>query len=121
MKPTLVSIAFAAIATISTASLASASTGQRPVPTSTNLETTNMGPVLQEARGGADDAPGDDRGGNRGRHGGGRDDGPNHTFLLKDGATNIQLARHGADDAPGDDRGGRGGRGHGRDDGPNHG
>ncbi|MCM2475504.1 hypothetical protein HGO38_18645 [Rhizobium sp. CG5] len=52
------------------------------------------------ARKGADDKPGHTR---RGR---GRDDGPNHTFLLK--LDETQVARRGADDKPGHNRRGRG-------------
>lgn len=74
--------------------------------------------TLQLARHGADDKPGDDRGGKRGGHG--ADDPAGHASL--EGISLYQLARHGADDKPGDDRGRRGGRGggHGADDGPNH-
>ena len=59
------------------------------------------------ARHGADDPAGHVSGG------GGKDDGPGHTFLIKDNG--LKVARHGADDPAGDDRGG-----HGNDDGPNH-
>lgn len=69
--------------------------------------------MLEMARHGADDPAGDDRGG-KGR---GKDDGPNHTMIIKSSPM-LQMARHGADDPAGDDRGGKGG---GKDDGPNHG
>jgi len=52
------------------------------------------------AKKGADDRPGHNR---RGR---GRDDGPNHAFLLK--LDDVQVARRGADDRPGHIRHGRG-------------
>ena len=59
------------------------------------------------AKKGADDKPGHTR---RGR---GRDDGPNHAFLLK--LEETQVARSGADDKPGHVRHGRG-----TDDQPGH-
>ncbi|NZD48347.1 hypothetical protein [Rhizobium leguminosarum] len=59
------------------------------------------------AKKGADDKPGHTR---RGR---GRDDGPNHAFLLK--LEKTQVARRGADDKPGHVRHGRG-----ADDQPGH-
>lgn len=59
------------------------------------------------AKKGADDKPGHTR---RGR---GRDDGPNHAFLLK--LEETQVARRGADDKPGHIRHGRG-----TDDKPGH-
>lgn len=70
---------------------------------------------------GADNAPGDDRGGGK-RRGRGTDDGPNHTSLDDDGH-DLVIARRGkgADNAPGDDRGGGKRRGRGTDDAPNHG
>lgn len=52
------------------------------------------------AKKGADDRPGHQR---RGR---GRDDGPNHAFLLK--LDDVQVARRGADDRPGHIRRSRG-------------
>ncbi|OJF97239.1 hypothetical protein AX761_15110 [Rhizobium sp. 58] len=83
---------------------------------STRLEHRN---VLFVKRG-ADDKPGHIR---RGR---GRDDGPNHTFLLK--LEGTQIARRSADDKPGHVRHGRGTddkpghvrRGRGTDDQPGH-
>jgi hypothetical protein len=121
MKPIFASIAVAAIIAGSSLSIAQASTA--PLPTSSRLLIVTSGSdgmSVQEARRGRgkDDAPGDDRGGNRGQKGGGRDDGPNHT-LLQTGDHAIQVARHGRgkDDAPGDDHGRHG---NGRDDGANH-
>lgn len=74
-----------------------------------NVVTDDAGALLLDLarRGrGADDAPGDDRGG-RGR---GNDDGPNHASNTDTGEAVIILARRGrgGDDAPGDDNGGRG-------------
>ncbi|MFO1050455.1 MAG: hypothetical protein U1E52_21460 [Geminicoccaceae bacterium] len=79
------------------------------------------------AKHGADDPPGDDRGGRRGKGGkgrGGHDDGPQHTSLTAPGSSPLVMAKNGADDPPGDDRGGRRGKGGkgrgGHDDGPHH-
>lgn len=90
----------------------------QPVFTLTAPMTPDAGFETARRGRGADDAPGDDRGG-KGR-GHGADDGPNHTWL-KEAGDDMQIARRGrgADDAPGHVRGG--GKGRGADDAPNHG
>lgn len=94
------------------AAIAQANTGPTGETPFISKQAVEDGQLVRRGRG-ADDAPGDDRGG-RGR---GTDDGPNHT--LKNNGQVDQFARRGrgADDAPGDDRRGRG---RGTDDGPNH-
>jgi hypothetical protein len=115
---------------ILTAALLGAITlGFAAAPITFDPSTATLTMTTALAKKGADDGPGDDRGGRGrgrddsqrddrgGRHGGGgkgrggHDDGPNHTSI----SGSYQIAKHGADDGPGDDRGGQG---RGRNDGP---
>lgn len=77
---------------------------QASTPAAAGLQAPGA-PVLL-GKHGADDPASDDRGGH------GKDDGPNHPWVV---SPKVILAKHGADDPAGDDRGG-----HGKDDGPNH-
>jgi hypothetical protein len=137
MRATTMISAFALAASLAWASAGTPAVAA-PVPDAMATQQQVAHPdYLTLARKGADDRGKDDRGGKKAKRGkkggkgrGGKDDGPNHTWLEgpSEAGAVIELARNGADDRGKDDRGGKkakkgkkGGKGRGgKDDGPKH-